>query len=425
VVYVGAFRGPVQGHPGAAMPVTENTEYEAAFEDPDDFGSARTFRRCVFQNFTFATTRDAVFDECTFRTVTFGGDGLRDSQATGCTFHETRFLPAAGISDVTFRKCVFTKLTGAWRARRCSWTECTFANVRFEPRAAVLLQCRLRDCQVADTTALASQWTDCALRAVTFERCALERAVWRRCAARGVRFDACALGSVAFGGNTWDACAWKDCGAAHAGFVGDRLSQCRVVAMKAPSARFSACEMVAVRDEGSDYSFSRWEATDLVDCPWIRVNLTEARCNKVTWTNCTHEAVRDVNALYSNVAHVKKPTVEGRVHFCGGGGAAGGGAPPSITTTLFSKHWSLHATEMTAFRLRLGVAQEVDFVAVKPTPSWWAFGFSAAPDAHDIVSHVTIGARTYYPSGTPYTIEGGNGGVVGYRLRTVQRAHSR
>jgi hypothetical protein len=38
---------------------------------------------------------------------------------------------------------------------------------------------------------------------------------------------------------------------------------------------------------------------------------------------------------------------------------------------------------------------------------------------------VTIGARTYYPSGTPYTIEGGNGGVVGYRLRTVQRAHSR
>jgi uncharacterized protein YjbI with pentapeptide repeats len=305
------------------MPVTENTEYEAAFEDPDDFGSARTFRRCVFQNFTFATTRDAVFDECTFRTVTFGGDGLRDSQATGCTFHETRFLPAAGISDVTFRKCVFTKLTGAWRARRCSWTECTFANVRFEPRAAVLLQCRLRDCQVADTTALASQWTDCALRAVTFERCALERAVWRRCAARGVRFDACALGSVAFGGNTWDACAWKDCGAAHAGFVGDRLSQCRVVAMKAPSARFSACEMVAVRDEGSDYSFSRWEATDLVDCPWIRVNLTEARCNKVTWTNCTHEAVRDVNALYSNVAHVKKPTVEGRVHFCGGGGGGG------------------------------------------------------------------------------------------------------
>jgi uncharacterized protein YjbI with pentapeptide repeats len=402
------------------MPLTENTEYETAFEDPE-FGSARTFRRCVFQNFTFAATCDAVFDECTFRAVTFGGDGLRDSQATGCTFHDTRFLKATTVTDVTFRKCVFTKITGSWRARRCSWTECTFANVRFEPRA-VLLQCRLRDCQVADTTALASQWTDCTLRAVTFERCALERAVWCRCAARGVRFDACALGNAAFGGNTWDGCAWKDCGAAHSAFVGDRFSQCRVTAMKARSVRFSACDLRMVRDEGSDYSFSRWEASDLVDCPWIRVNLAEARCNKVTWTNCTHEAVRDINALYSNVAHATKPTLEGRVHFCN---AKPGEAPPSITTTLFSKHWSLHATEKTVFRLRLSVVQEVDFVAVKPTPSWWAFGFSAAPDAHDIVSHVTIGARTYYPSGMPYMIEGSNGGVLGYRLRIIQRAHSR
>jgi uncharacterized protein YjbI with pentapeptide repeats len=401
------------------MPLTENAEYASAFEDPD-FGSARTFRRCVFQDFTFATTRDAVFDECTFRAVVFGGEGLHESQATGCTFHEARFLPAAGISDVTFHKCVFTKLTGAWRARRCSWTQCTFANVLLDPRAE-LQQCRLRDCQVVDTTALASRWTDCRLRAVTFERCALDRAVWCRGGARAVCFDACALNNAAFGGCTWDGCVWKDCGAAHASFVGDRFSRCRVTAMKARSVRFSACELRLVRDEGSDYSFSQWEATDLVDSPWISVNLTEARCNKVTWTNCVHKGVRDVNALYSNVTHATRPTLEGRVHFCA---LKPGETPPSTTTTLFSKHWPLHSTESTTFRLRLSVVQEVDFVAVKPTPSWWAFGFSAAPDAHDLVSHVTIGARTYYPSGTPYAIDGG-GGVFGYRLRTVQRTHSR
>jgi uncharacterized protein YjbI with pentapeptide repeats len=396
------------------MPATEDTEIGVVGDDASFF-SEQTFRRCQFADMIIPhAVHDVVFEDCSFRSVRFRG-ALEDVQAVACTFHDVQF-GTAGVKDCSFRRCTFTKLRGTLVARRCAWSECTFANAR-PTNKSTACQCRWRDCTITDSDLSVIALTDCKFLRVKMQRVSLVRSQWRRCGVRGARFEACAFASARCGGNTWDACVWKDCGGAYASFVGDRFAKSRVVGFLARSAHFASCTFRMVRDEGSDYSHSRWEATQFVDCPWINVMLNEARCNRVTWTNCTHEGVTDQNTLYSNVERVRKPTLAGKVHFVGEARA--------VTTTLYSKHHGLQATESDNFRLRVGTAQEVDFVAVRPTPSWWSFGFSAPADAHDLVSHVTIGPHTYYRSSERYALAGGTQHVLGYRRRIVRRAHSR
>lgn len=397
------------------MSVVEGTSYEGDFSCL--VPAPRIYRRCNFNQLVFRDmdfSANVRFEHCSFRECEFAGC-LRDNVFTECTFHIIRF--SMGVADSIFDHCAITRLSGPFSVRRTSFLHCSLANSRTRSQAVDLQQCRFHTCSLTDSTFVATSFTDCRFTKVTFLRCAFPRAKWRRTIARKVTCVGCNFDSGSFGAEEWTESVWKECTQAHAHCVGSTYTRCRTTSKCAIGLRVTACTFLGGRTEDTDYKHTVWEASNFVDCTWVNVSLDEAHCNKLTWTNCTDNRVTNNNTLYSNVARHRRPTLETEAVFLND--------RVPITMTLYSKHYSLYRTEQPSFRLRHAVAQEIDCITVKCTPSWWSFGFSAPQDAHDTVSHILIGDRVYYASRKPYLVHDGNHGtVLGYRLRARTRSYS-